>query len=227
MNRLILFILLVGVYSQGCNHKKVNEFDQKLADELKSMTVTDQIAAGGQQGEYKNWTNQKWNNFTDSVFTTHKRRLEQIFGEFGFPGFNLVGKEGSNNFWLMTQHSDSDVDFQSKILEEMKIEVDNKNADPANYAYLTDRVRINSGQKQIYGTQVTYTNEGRAYPKPLLDSVKVNEKRKTVGLEPIEQYLNMMTLLNFEMNKELLKAKGITEPKLYPTSDSIVFKFEK
>jgi hypothetical protein len=67
--------------------------------------------------------------------------------------------------------------------------------------------------------------QGQAYPKPLLDSINVNKRRADVGLEPIEQYLNMMTLMHFEMNKDNLKARGINEPRLYKT-DSIVFKIE-
>jgi hypothetical protein len=88
---------------------------------------------------------------------------------------------------------------------------------------LTDRVEINKGK--IYGTQVTYNSQGQAYPKPLLDSVNVDKRRAEVGLEPLGQYLNMMTLM--QMNKEFLKSKGMTEPKLYKATDSIVVKTEK
>jgi hypothetical protein len=56
--------------------------------------------------------------------------------------------------------------------------------------------------------------------------VNVNKRRAEVGLEPLEQYLNMMTLMHFEMNKENLKAQGIREPRLYDSIDSSQFKFE-
>lgn len=115
----------------------------------------------------------------------------------------------------MVQHSDKDVDFQSRILEKLKIEVENKNADGSNYGLLTDRVKINRGEKQIYGTQVTYNAQGQAYPKSLVDSVNVNKRRAEVGLDPIEQYLNIMTEMHFEMNTETLKSRGIYEPRLY------------
>jgi hypothetical protein len=234
MNRLLLIFIIFSELSLiSCrqagkldNNTKKIEFNQSLADELRSMAKIDQVAAYIPEGKYKQLTPAQWENFKDSVFTTHKVRLEKIFDEFGYPGYNLVGKEGSNNFWLMVQHSDKDIDFQSRVLEKLKIEVESKNADGSNYGLLTDRVKINKGEKQIYGTQVTYTDEGQAYPKPLLDSANVNKRRAEVGLEPIEQYLNMMTLMHFEMNKDNLKARGITEPKLYK-ADSIVFKFEK
>jgi hypothetical protein len=235
MNRLLLSLTifielsLIGCQQRGKhdNDTRKIEFNQGLVDELKTMTEIDQVAAYIPQGKYKLWAQGRWENFKDSVFTTHKVRLEKIFDEFGFPGYNLVGKEGSNNFWLMVQHSDKDIDFQSRVLEKLKIEVENNNADGSNYGLLTDRVKINKGEKQIYGTQVTYNAQGQAYPKPLLDSLNVNKRRAEVGLDPLEQYLNMMTLMHFEMNKDNLKARGINEPRLYKTTDSIVYKFEK
>jgi hypothetical protein len=210
---------------QGNDTRKI-EFNKSLADELKSMAEIDQVAASFRQGKYKQWTQERWGKFRDSVFTTHKSRLKEIFDEYGYPGYDLVGKEGSNNFWLMVQHSDKDIDFQSRVLDKLKVEFENKNADGSNYGLLTDRVKINKGEKQIYGTQVTYNAQGQAYPKPLLDSINVNKRRAEVGLDPIEQYLNMMTLMHFEMNKDNLKASGINEPRLYKTADSIGFKFE-
>lgn len=195
---------------------KVN-FNQSLADELKAMAEIDQVAAYIRQGKYKDWSIERWNHFKDSVFTTHKKRLEEIFQEFGYPGYSLVGETGSHNFWLMVQHCDSDPAFQSRVLEKLKIEVDNKNADGSTYGLLTDRVKINRGEKQIYGTQVDYNSLGQAYPKSLADSSNVNRRREKIGLEPIEEYLNLMTQMHFEMNKEYLKGKGITKPTLYDT----------
>jgi hypothetical protein len=207
------------VNSQNKVVERKIEFNQSLADELNTMAETDQIAAYIPQGKYKQWPVEKWESFKDSVFTTHKKRLEKIFEKFGYPGYSLVGEKGSQNFWLMIQHCDSDPAFQSRVLEKLKIEVDNKNADGSNYGLLTDRVKINTGEKQVYGTQVSYNSLGQAYPKNLVDSVNVNKRRAEVGLEPIEEYLNLMTQMHFEMNKEYLKSKGITKPILYNTND--------
>jgi hypothetical protein len=132
------------VNSQNKQAETKIEFNQKLADELKAMVEIDQVAAYIPQGKYKQWSDEKWENFKDSVFTTHKKRLEVIFEKYGYPGYSLVGEKGSQNFWLMVQHSDSDPAFQSLVLEKLKIEVDNKNADASNYGLLTDRVKINS-----------------------------------------------------------------------------------
>lgn len=225
MNKL-LAIILFGIIFFGCKDNKPQkitpeekvEFNQDLANELKEMAEVDQIAAYIPQGDYKKMSTEEWNNFKDSVFTTHQKRLKQIFDKFGFVGFDLAGEEGSRNFWLMVQHSDHDPEFQKEVLEKMKIEVDKGNAKPSNYGLLVDRVNLNTGKKQIYGTQVDYNFEiAQAYPKNLADSINVNKRRKSIGLEPLEDYLNQMSLMNFEMNKKYYLKKGITQPRLYKT----------
>jgi len=225
MNK-IFGILLIGFLIISCKEKKTEneiaiekvEFSQQLADELKKMAEIDQIAAYIPQGEYKKLTKKEWNSFKDSVYTTHQKRLAQIFDKSGFVGIDLAGEEGSMNFWLMVQHSDHNPDFQKEVLEKMKIEVDKGNANPSNYGLLVDRVKLNTGQKQVYGTQVDYNFDiAQAYPKSLIDSINVNKRRKSIGLEPIEDYLNDMTKMNFEINKEFYLKKGITKPKLYRT----------
>ena len=220
----IIGILFFGFSLFGCKEKisekrefeeKV-EFNQRLANELKRMAEIDQIAAYIPQGEYKKMTDEQWNSFKDSVFTTHEKRLKQILDQYGFVGFDLAGKEGSQNFWLMVQHSDHNPDFQKEVLEKMKSEVDKGNAKPSNYGLLVDRVMLNIGKQQVYGTQVDYNMEtGQAFPRDLKDRAEVNKRRKSIGLEPIEEYLNGMSEMHFEMNKEGYLKKGIREPKLY------------
>jgi len=192
------------------------EVNLKLAEELAQMVQTDQVAAYIPQGKYKQLSQEQWKAFQDSVFTTHQERLEEIFKQYGYPGFDLVGKEGSKHFWLMVQHSDHHPDFQKEVLEKMKTQVEKQNADPSNYGFLVDRVNLNTGKAQIYGTQVSYNTQiCQAYPKELADSVHVNQRRKTIGLPPLEEYLNEITQMHFEMNKESYLKQGITEPKLY------------
>jgi hypothetical protein len=217
-----LFIILLFLIACGNPAKKetANEpetvFNQSLAEELKSMAVVDQIAAYIPQGEYQKLSKEEWQTFKDSVFTTHQIRLQQIFDEYGFVGFDLAVEEGSQNFWLMVQHSDHNPEFQKAVLEKMKVEVTKKNAIPSNYALLTDRVLLNTGKQQLYGTQVSYNMEtGQAYPRNLADSVNVNERRKNMEMEPLEVYLNGMIEMHFDMNKDYYLKKGVTEPTFY------------
>jgi hypothetical protein len=191
-------------------------FNQDLATELEKMAKMDQVAAYIPQGTYKDLTPEQWKFFKDSVFTAHQKRLKEIFDTHGFAGFDLVGEEGSQNFWLMVQHSDHNPTFQQEVLEKMKVALENENAIPSNYGLLVDRVNLNTGKPQVYGTQVDYNFElAQAFSKNLADSATVNERRAALGMEPLEEYLNDMSKSHYAMNQEFYLEKGIEGPTLY------------
>lgn len=135
-------------------------------------------------------------------FARHQPVLEDIVKRYGYPGFRQVGEKSANNFWLLVQHADAHSAFQQQILRLMLAEVRSKNASPMNYAYLADRVAVNSGQPEEYGTQVVYEGPGlgKAVPKSLRDPKNANKRRASIGMEPLEQYLEMMTNMHVEMN---------------------------
>lgn len=135
-------------------------------------------------------------------YARHQPVLEQMVRRYGYPGFRQVGEKSANNFWLLVQHADAHPDFQRRVLQLMLVEVKRKNVNPSNYAYLTDRVAINAGQPEEYGTQVEYKGPGlgRAVPKSLRDPARVNQRRAAIGMDPLEKYLEMMTQLHVQMN---------------------------
>ena len=150
-----------------------------------------------------------------SVVADNTKRMKELFEKYGFLGWDLVGEEGSHHFWLMVQHSDEDTDFQYAVLKKMGPAVEKNNAFAPNYAYLTDRVRLNTNKKQIYGTQVTYKDNGQAIPKPLVDSLNVNTRRNDIAMKPIELYLNSMTKKNWRLNKDIYMENGFEEMTLH------------
>lgn len=119
--------------------------------------------------------------------------VKDIFNQFGYPGYDLVGKTSSHNFWLIVQHMDNHPVFQDSVLKKMEVEVNKGNSYSLDYAYLVDRVKVNTKQPQIYGTQMLVNKDSTSYePKLLIDPDKVNERRKLVGLQPIEEYIKIM-----------------------------------
>ena len=130
--------------------------------------------------------------------------IKNIADKNGFPGYDLVGKESSNNYWMLVQHSDFDVSFQKRVLKLMKIKVDKKNASGQNYAYLIDRINLNEGKQQIYGTQIIM-GEGGTKLKPCVDTLNLDRRRLSVGLKPIKEYLKKCDEMFYEMNKDRIK----------------------
>jgi hypothetical protein len=123
-------------------------------------------------------------------FARHQPVLEAIVKRVGFPGFRQVGETSSKNFWLLVQHADAHPAFQRQVLTLMLPEVQRQNANSRNYAYLVDRVALNSGQPQSYGTQVEYKADGQPTPRNLLDPANVDKRRAAIGMEPMEAYLD-------------------------------------
>lgn len=214
----VTFLALSAFLLTSCATRLTDNKKTALKNELAEMVKTDQIAAFIRQGKYKEYTQEQWDHFKDSVYTTHQKRIAVIFRQYGFPGIDMVGKDGSNHFWLLVQHSDKFPEFQVKVLKAMKKEVKKQNANPNNYAYLYDRVQVNAGKKQLFGTQVTYqaNTTGRAFPKiGLIDSANVDKIRKEYTLSPLKEYLNQMTEMHYEMNKKIYQEKGVMKPDLY------------
>ena len=118
---------------------------------------------------------------------------KKIINQYGYPNHEMVGQATSHNFWLLIQHQDKCTSFQDTVLTLMKSEVDKGQASGSDYAYLIDRVKINAKQLQVYDTQMTVNKEGTSYePPPVIDPEKLNERRKSVGLSPEEDYIRIM-----------------------------------
>lgn len=115
-------------------------------------------------------------------------RLREIIDERGWPTFELVGTEGATAAWLIAQHADFDVEFQAEALDLMRAAADAGQADASEVAYLEDRVAVNRGEPQRYGTQVR-CRAGRAEPAtPIVEPEAVDTHRAEVGLEPLADY---------------------------------------
>lgn len=218
MRSLLLLIGLV-VCLAACKEtkpapKEVVTLDEELVTRLNKMTEIDQLYAGIPQGKHEgDWDT--WMILRDSVNRSHQKFLKKIIDSVGYPGYDRIGEEGESDFWVMVQHSDFDPAWQEQVLELLKAQVKVTNANPAHVGLLTDRVRVNTGKPQLYGTQRDFNELGQAYIKDLEDRARVNERRALLGMETLEEYLNDATLFHFEMNKEYLKENGITEPTLY------------
>jgi hypothetical protein len=116
-------------------------------------------------------------------------RLREIVSAHGWPGFDLVGEQGEKDAWLLAQHADRQLGFQREALALLTQAVADGDATPSHLAYLTDRVRMNEGREQLYGTQMTSEVGGRPTPWPIEDPAHVDERRAAVGLGPLDEYV--------------------------------------
>ena len=120
--------------------------------------------------------------------------------------FGILDKEGwpsrlsdkaNRAIWIVIDHSD--LAHRSKYLDLVKEKAEDGILDQADYATLNDRVLMEEGKPQIYGTQIKITEtivyddgivrQGQLFLWPVEDSAALDSLRSTVGLSPIEEYL--------------------------------------
>jgi hypothetical protein len=113
--------------------------------------------------------------------------LKGVVSKHGWPGRSLVGAKSAHSAWLLVQHADADREFQQTCLTRMEA-LPKGEVEPRDIAYLTDRILVGRGKKQIYGTQ-TSIKDGKAVPSPIEDEGRVDERRMAIGLKPLGEYL--------------------------------------
>ncbi len=122
-------------------------------------------------------------NHTDSI---NLRKADSLYSNYGWPGYDLAGKEGSAAFWLIIQHAP--LESQEKYLTVLREMVAKDQASPINLAYLEDRINMYKKLPQKYGTQYqTIPATGKTYLYPLQNAEKVNIFRAEVGLGPLSE----------------------------------------
>jgi len=118
----------------------------------------------------------------------------EILDKYGWVGSDKVGGQANQTLFLVIQHSD--LATQQKYLPMMREAVKNKNASGSSLALLEDRVALREGKQQIYGSQIGYDNEtNKNYVLPLQDPDHVDERRASVGLSPLAEYVKRWDII--------------------------------
>ncbi len=113
-------------------------------------------------------------------------RMQEIIARFGWPGRSLVGEEGANASLLIVLHADRNVPFQRECLQLLCKAVSDYEAPDRHLAFLTDRILVNEGKPQRYGTQLKISDGQFVYAE-MEDIIHVNVRRQAPGLKPLLQ----------------------------------------
>jgi hypothetical protein len=134
--------------------------------------------------------------------------LQRIIDEHGWPTTTLVGEDGFEAAWVIAQHADFDITFQKTALELMEALPLSNPVYGKRYAYLKDRVLVNSGQAQLFGTQFTEV-DGKMTPRQVLDPQNLDKRRKQYGLEPFGEYMKHFEGSNRDAAKRQLEENEV------------------
>lgn len=114
-------------------------------------------------------------------------RVEEILAAHGWLGEDQISNKATRALWLVVQHAPLAV--QEKYLPLMQAAVQAGKASASNLAYLEDRILMRRGKPQRYGSQLRRGPDGGWVLHEVEDPERLNERRKLVGLGPIEEYL--------------------------------------
>lgn len=189
---VILSWLLSLTFAAFCQFK----IDAVLQKKIMTMFKADQKwrveYAKIQSGKTAAYDEETISKNMEKIDRLNRVDAKAIIREYGYPGYTLVGIDGSDAFWAIVQHCDNDVAFQQRVLTLMSQAVIRHNATGEKLALLQDRVLTNQGHKQLYGTQVRLDlKTHHATPFPIQDSLNVDSRRKAIGLSPLRDYLRL------------------------------------
>ena len=119
--------------------------------------------------------------------------LRRVVTERGWPGKSTVGADGATAAFLIVQHS-ADTSFQARVLPLLEKAYAAGDAEGQQVALLTDRIAVQRGQQQLYGTQASIVN-GRFALNPIADSAHVDARRARLGMPPVAAYMRILDSL--------------------------------
>lgn len=121
----------------------------------------------------------------NKVDAENLHRLQQIVKTHGIPTPSLVGDKGMRSFWILAQHASPDPLLQQRVLQALTM--DRRGLPLSEIALLTDRVQVNRGEPQTYGTQF-HREGGKFVPDTIREPASLAERREKMGLMPMSDY---------------------------------------
>jgi hypothetical protein len=119
------------------------------------------------------------------VHNRNGNELQVVIDQHGWPGRSLVGEDGAEAAWLILLHAIGNPALQRGALPILQDAIARGEAPPAHAAYLEDKIRFFERRPQRYGTQADWDENGQMTTWMLEDPHRVNEYRRSVGLNPL------------------------------------------
>lgn len=147
-----------------------------------------------ERGQGKDKDSPEMKAILDSMIIVDSRNLavvNELIEKYGFLGTSMKTIKSRSAMFAVIQHASTEA--KERLLPVLHHALRNGELEPAQFAYIEDRMLADKENVQKYGTQYRIQDgEVVTYP-PLIDSTKVDIYRKSVGLEPLEKYINQIT----------------------------------
>ena len=152
------------------------------------------------------WQNRNPDDLIDRVEGSREKvitELCRILKEFGWPTASLAGADGAKAAFFLLQNSASP-QLHFDLLPVVTAAVKQEEIARPEVASYIDRLRLNAGLKQMFGTQATIL-DGMLMLYPIEVEEQVDERRKAYQLPPLA---NSLHYLEIKYQLPLIRSTG-------------------
>jgi len=169
------------------------DFDKSLKEQLEKIYLRDQTLrqlyqnAEEKFGKESDEMKYYWSLVSEQD-SINEIEVIKIIEDRGWVGMSLVGGKANMTLFLVIQHAP--LETQAKYLPMLKKSVLEGESSGRHLAQLEDRIHMRNGKPQTYGSQITIDKTtGNQIIYEIWEPEYVNQRRKEVGLGPIEDYV--------------------------------------
>ena len=132
------------------------------------------------------------NSIARNIDHENQARVVSLLEKCGWPRNATVGEKGMKAVFLALQHASKEL--REKYFPLVRTSAEKGELPLKAVAMMEDRMLMENGKKQKYGTQVISYNNEPLQLHPIEDEDNVNRRRAGMGMEPIEEYLKQFGL---------------------------------
>ncbi len=207
--RISILLLFTGFIANTYAQQQTPDY-RALKTQLEEIYKTDQgirqkfmkvFRKGPKDPDYQRITKEM-----HQIDQANLKAVTVLLDQYGWMPYSKVGQVAGDAQFLVIQHSS--LKMMQKYLPMMKKAAAQGEASSYNVALMEDRVLMNLGKKQIYGSQTRSLfkkgqTKARLFIWPIADVQNVNKRRKAMGFDrTIEQQAKDMGA-EFDPNEPL------------------------
>lgn len=129
----------------------------------------------------------------------NESKLLKLLDIYGWPTASSVTEYAAAGAALIINHSTYEI--RSQYFPMLEKAFKQGEAQPLRYAKMKDRLLVEEGKKQLFGTQWKFENSERV-PYPIEEPEHVDKRRSEIGLGPLKIYLKERFNIEWDVSQK-------------------------
>jgi hypothetical protein len=148
---------------------------------LQSLSIRKNVLPTIKNFGYESPQMDSLNSLIKSFDSLALNKVESIISTYGWLGKSKVGELANTTLFIIVQHA-NDNSVREKFYPLLEESVNEGESRPSDWATMRDRILIQNGKPQIYGTQTDHAGQ----LLPVENRKELNKRRRRVGLKRIK-----------------------------------------